>query len=422
MKIIFDADTLVGCHSKSPARSGIFFCAISLLKEFDKFHEITLYTDHKSWAAIHFCKDFKNYKILKPHNPIARFISYGYYIRSWLDPYRKYLPISLICKAITFSVLYLGNLFLKQNKCKPIQADVFVSMHSCSINPSFKNMPNFTLLHDVIPEAYPNLCLKSIRYFFRTQIVDFLSPQNYYFANSQYTKDDFLRLFPDKLDTNKIKVTHLGASSQFFYDINPSKNQIIRQKYKIPQDKKYIFSLCTLEPRKNLLFVAKNFIELIEKENIEDLVFVLGGGYQDSFLSKIQEVSKKHQDKILHIGYIDDEDLSNLFSHSLCSIYLSLYEGFGLPALESMQCGCPIIASNTTSLPEVVGNAGILINPVDSQALQNAILQIYTNPQLREELRQKGLQQAKQFSWEKCAKEMLEYMEEVLKTQKQGEK
>lgn len=420
MKIIFNSEQLVGIASKTPARSGIFFCTFSLLKEFEKHHQILLYTDYKSWAIIKNCKYFKQYAILEP-SIFEKIISYGYYLRNILDPYRKKFLIQLLCKTLTFFTLYLGKKFNMKPIPKNIEGDIAFSTHSC-FDKEFVNIPSFTLLHDAIPFIYSKSYSNSLFYFFKNEIVNLLSTKNHYFANSQYTKDDFLRLFPNKLDANKIKVTHLGASSQFFYDINPSKNQIIRQKYKIPQDKKYIFSLCTLEPRKNLLFVAKNFIELIEKENIEDLVFVLGGGYRDSFLSKIQEISKKHQDKILHIGYIDDEDLSNLFSHSLCSVYLSLYEGFGLPALESMQCGCPIIASNTTSLPEVVGNAGILINPVDSQALQNAILQIYTNPQLREELRQKGLQQAKQFSWEKCAKEMLEYMEEVLKTQKQGEK
>lgn len=416
MKIIFNAEQLIGLASKTSARSGIFFCTLSLLREFEKYHQVILYTDYKSWAIIKHCPLSKRYKILEP-SFFEKILSYNYYLRNSLDPYRKFLPIQLLCKTLTFFTLYLGKKIQHNSISNKMKGDIIFSTYSC-FDEKFTDIPSFTLLHDAIPFINSKSYSNSLFYFFKKEIVNLLTPNNYYFANSQYTKDDFLKLFPNKLDANKIRVTHLGASNQFFYDFNPSKNQTIRKKYNLPQNKKYIFSLCTLEPRKNLLFVAKNFIELIKQEKIDDLIFVLGGGYRDSFISKIQEATGKHQDKIIHIGYVDDEDLSNLFSHSLCSIYLSLYEGFGLPALESMQCGCPIIASNTTSLPEVVGNAGILIDPRDSLALQNAILQIYTNPQFREDLRQKGLQQAKQFSWEKCAKEMLSYMEEILKTQK----
>lgn len=415
MKIIYNADRLIGLSSKTPARSGVFFCSISILKEFEKTHKVILYTDHRSWASIKFNKEFSHYEIIDPKNPLAKICSFGYYIRTQLDPYRKYRVINILCKTITYSMILLDNFF--KNYLDQLPDNNKYCFFSSYTNTTIqtKKIPVFTLLHDAIPFTMKEYAQEQKA--FLRQIVKNFDKTRHYFANSQYTKDDFLRFFPDKLDKNKIKVTHLGASSGFYYDFDINKNNKIKDKYHLPKDKKYIFSLCTLEPRKNLLFVIENFIKLIEKENIEDVIFVLGGGYRDGFLSKLQEVIGKHQDKIIHIGYVDDEDLSSLFSHSLCSIYLSLYEGFGLPVLESMQCGCPIIASNTTSIPEIVADAGILIDPKDASALQNAILQIYQNPLLGEELRQKGLQRAKEFSWQKCAKEMLEYMQEVLQTQ-----
>lgn len=416
MKIIFNADTLISENSKTPARSGIFFCAISILKELEKKHEIILYTDHKSWASIKFNKRFKPYRLIEPEDYFSKLISLGYYVRTRLDPYRKYRIINFFCKSITWLMVFINSYISSELKAYSFKDNTcFLSMYSNIRQISQKKIQTFILLHDAIPIILDNYSKEQKN--FMQSIGKTLNFNDHYFANSQYTKDDFLRLFPDRLDENKIKVTHLGASDRFYYDFNINKNNTIKSKYHLPKDKKYIFSLCTLEPRKNLLFVIENFIKVIEKENIEDVIFVLGGGHRDRFLPKLQEVSRKHQDKIIHIGYVDDEDLSSLFSHSLCSIYLSLYEGFGLPVLESMQCGCPVIASNTTSIPEIVADAGILIGPKDASALQNAILQIYQNPSLREVLRQKGLQRAKEFSWQKCAKEMLEYMQEVLQTQ-----
>jgi glycosyltransferase involved in cell wall biosynthesis len=117
-------------------------------------------------------------------------------------------------------------------------------------------------------------------------------------------------------------------------------------------------------------------------------------------------------------GHVPWEDLPFLYNLAEIFVYPSFYEGFGLPPVESMACGCPVITSNTSSLPEVVGDAGILIDPRDKEGLSKAIHETITDDDLRRRMRTKGLQRAKRFSWERCARETLKVYEEVYEKRK----
>ena len=109
-------------------------------------------------------------------------------------------------------------------------------------------------------------------------------------------------------------------------------------------------------------------------------------------------------------GYIQENELRNYFSNALCFIYPSLYEGFGLPVLEAMQCGCPVITSNKSSLPEVIGECGIQINPLKDEEMIEALEKMYFNESFRDKCSENGLERAKTFSWEKCASELMEFI------------
>jgi glycosyltransferase involved in cell wall biosynthesis len=128
-------------------------------------------------------------------------------------------------------------------------------------------------------------------------------------------------------------------------------------------------------------------------------------GWKNNDIFKTAQETPILKNRIIFTGYIPDEDLSAIYSGATAFIYPSLYEGFGLPPLEAMQCGTPVITSNTSSLPEVVGDAGIMINPTDEDALCQAILTIIQDSQLRKTLSEKGRERAQQFSWAKCAEE-----------------
>jgi glycosyltransferase involved in cell wall biosynthesis len=221
---------------------------------------------------------------------------------------------------------------------------------------------------------------------------------------SENTKNDFCN--HTGMNPDRVFVTPLAAAAHFF----PVNNKnIIREtikKYQIP-DRPYLLSLCTLEPRKNLSFLIRCFTKIILENPSIDLNLILVGvsGWKNNDIFKTAQENPLLKDRIIFTGYIPDEDLSAIYSGATAFIYPSLYEGFGLPPLEAMQCGTPVITSNTSSLPEVVGDAGIMIDPTDEDALCQAMLNIIQDSQMRNLLSQKGQERAQQFSWAKCAEE-----------------
>jgi len=322
--------------------------------------------------------------------------------------------IALLLKVICFVPGIIASLFTKHKK----NPDVFFS--PCFVVPDSiacnKKIKKFTLIHDVIPfilpEYFESAKKNSNGEYWLERLVRHMSTNNTdkYFANSLCTKNDFLKLVPS-LNKNQITVTYL-ACAESFHPCSHQETLKALQKYKLPTNKKYVFSLCSLEPRKNLIRAVKTFIKFIEKNKIDDMVFVLGGGHWDEFIGKIESEIKnlgKYKNKIIRAGYI--EDLAPLYSGAAWFVYTSQYEGFGLPTLEAMACGCPVITSNNSCLPEVVGDTAIKID-YDSDAQHIAAYEkYYFNEKYRKKMADAGLKRSKQFSWDKTVKQMLEDME-----------
>ena len=278
----------------------------------------------------------------------------------------------------------------------------------------FPQITCFTIIHDVIPLLFPHYFGAAINSWFE-ELVKGINQNDFYFAVSEYTKQDFVKYVP-AIDKQKITVIPLAADSRFYQNKDNKNLQKVKEKYKIPFKKRYIFSLCTLEERKNLVRAVSAFISFIEKNKIEDLVYVLGGGTWDVFIGKLEkEVPNYHKytDRIIQAGYLADEDLAVLFSNAEWFVYTSQYEGFGMPPLEAMQCGCPVITSNNSSLPEVIGTAGIMIDYDSLSQHIQAYESYYYNPELREQNSQKGLSRARQFNWKKSVDIIVNKMIEV---------
>ncbi|MBQ3785121.1 MAG: glycosyltransferase [Alphaproteobacteria bacterium] len=281
----------------------------------------------------------------------------------------------------------------------------------------YPNVSCYLIIYDVIPLLFPDYFTNSNSKNYFRQFCKDLKFDTFYFSISDYTKLDFLKYFSN-MDADKI--TTIPLSSNFDYKPNKDENKLsqVREKYNIPTDKKYLFSLCSLEPRKNLIRSVKTFIEFIKKNNIDDLVYILGGGAWDGFIEKLEkEVPeyKKYTDKIIRAGYIDDEDLAALYSGATFFVYTSQYEGFGMPPLEAMKCGCPVITSNNSSLPEVVGDAGIMIDWDSDEQHIAAYEKYYFDKKYRDSMAKKGLERSKQFSWNKTVDIILNKMEEIEK-------
>lgn len=258
-------------------------------------------------------------------------------------------------------------------------------------------IPKVTTIHDLIPLKYPNTTTSSIKYAHKKKLAWVKQETKAITVPSQSTKNDLVDLL--KFDPDIITVTYEGVES-FFQPQPPDKIKNIKSKYNLDGD--YIFSLGTLEPRKNLnrLFLAFNLIKKI----YPNLKLAVGGG------KGWGEKHQKQQD-VIYLGFVPYADLPALYSGSLAFIFPSLYEGFGLPVLEAMACGSPVVTSNISSLPEITGKAGILIDPLNINAIAIGIHEAISK---RTELSEKSLKRAKIFNWEETARLTFSVYQKVL--------
>ena len=244
------------------------------------------------------------------------------------------------------------------------------------------------------------------------KIVDSIR-ENYAISISEFSKQDLLN-YDKRIEDKKVFVVPLAASKELFYQNKTKKDwDIVKQKYSLPEN--YFLSVAGSDSRKNIRTVIKSFTKLILQEKIKDLHLILtgNGSHNHQILEELNvplEVSAKI---FIPITFIDSQDLAVLYSNAVCFFFMSLYEGFGLPALEAMQCGTPVVVSNTTSLPEVVGDAALTINPTDIDALCSAMLLLYDSADLRSRYSTAGLKRAEQFSWSRCADEYATIFKEI---------
>lgn len=217
-------------------------------------------------------------------------------------------------------------------------------------------------------------------------------------AISEATKQDAISLFG--VDPNKIKVTLLAAS--FSLQDKP---------YPLP-DGPIILFIGTFEPRKNLVLLVKAFNQIKKEITEAKLVMVGRWGWQSEELKQAID-SSSYKNDIYIISDVDSTQKQSVYRQASVLAFPSLYEGFGLPPLEAMSLGVPVVAGNVASLPEVVGEAGILINPNSEEELTQAIKNILTNHDLSQELSQKGKDRSALFTWEKTANETMEVLENV---------
>ena len=208
-------------------------------------------------------------------------------------------------------------------------------------------------------------------------------------------------------------MVHLGVESRF----RPINNvEDFRLKNNLPS--KMILNVGTLEPRKNVVSLIKAF-EKLKQKGYKDYKLVIAGEKGWLYKQIFKEVEHRDLKKeILFLGVVKDEDLPMLYNCADMFVYPSLYEGFGLPPLEAMACGIPVITSNTSSLPEVIGDAGIMVDPGDVNSLCEAMYNVLTDKELRCQMSKKGLKRAKLFSWEKAANEILEIYDDALSVYK----
>jgi glycosyltransferase involved in cell wall biosynthesis len=230
-------------------------------------------------------------------------------------------------------------------------------------------------------------------------------------AVSEATKKDTIEIL--NIPEEKIRVVYEAAPEDLKQIKDKKIIEKVKKKYGIKGD--YLLSVATLEPRKNLKRIIEAWRLVQSAKNKEQSLVIAGKqGWGEDLNSKL----KTRNSKILFTGYVSREELSVLYSGANCFVFTSLYEGFGLPILEAMKCGCPVLTSNISSMPEVAGEAGILVNPLEVKDIARGIIEVIRDKEIREALRKKGFEQVKKFSWEKAARETLKLYEKAVKEKK----
>jgi len=218
-------------------------------------------------------------------------------------------------------------------------------------------------------------------------------------AISERTKSDLVRLFPEA--EPKVFVTHLAASPVFRRITDEAALASARAKYGL--DRPFIFHAGSISPRKGLSFLAKAFVDLRKQHGVPHRLVLTGGrSWGDPETREL--LRRVPREDVLMLGHVAGSALAAIYSLADLFVFPSLYEGFGLPVLEAMACGCPVVCSNLTSLPEVAGDAALMVDPRDVQALATAMAVALTDAPTRESLVEKGKARAASFTWEETVR------------------
>lgn len=312
-----------------------------------------------------------------------------------------YLPqLKKTTQNYNFYKSFCSYLYTLKNKRKYLNElnkyDEYISIFS-PISPLvyMSKLKTKIFVHDLIPIKFPQFCASKFAKKYRCWIRNIRADE--VICISEATKKDFLEQRPDYLNKT-VKVAYLAAGEQF----KPTINDDVKTKYHINTDK-YILSVSDHNPRKNFPHLIEAFIRFLEKSEADDISLAIVGpkaGDSEHILDTIEKYHR-YQDKIIITGFVSDKDLPTLYSSAQMFIYPSLYEGFGLPVLEAMRCGCPIICSNNSSLPEVGGTAPIYINGTDIDETAEAMGKFYQSRQKQQEASLKSIEQAHVFNWKK---------------------
>ena len=222
-------------------------------------------------------------------------------------------------------------------------------------------------------------------------------------AVSQATRTDLMELY--NTPPEKISVIYEGVSDDFAPITDPAALAAVRAQYHLG-DAPFILAVGTLQPRKNYTRLIQAFSSLVIRHPSVHLVIAGGPGWlSDSIFAEVERL--RLPGRVLFPGFVTDADLPALYSAARALAYPSIYEGFGLPLLEAMACGTPVVTSTAACLPEIAGGAALLVSPTDVDALAHALDQLLSAETLRADLIAKGLARAREFTWAQAAKEVL---------------
>jgi glycosyltransferase involved in cell wall biosynthesis len=267
-------------------------------------------------------------------------------------------------------------------------------------------------LHDLIFEIFPEHHKLYNHLFLKLMMRRFMQAAGYIICVSEHTKRDAERLYG--IDPAKMTVIYEAADDKYHPATSHDRanHAAVRQQYQLPE--RYILHVSTIEPRKNLGRLLEAFGTL--KGEFPDLKLVLvgkKGWLYEPFFEQLQASGLEKE--VIFPGFVAEADLPLIYQMATVFCFPSVYEGFGLPPLEALSSGCAVVCSNASSLPEVVGEAGLLVEPTDVEAMTHALRRVLSDEALRHDLQQRGPIQARQFSWDQAADQTLGVYQALLK-------
>jgi glycosyltransferase involved in cell wall biosynthesis len=225
-------------------------------------------------------------------------------------------------------------------------------------------------------------------------------------------RDDITRTY--RISEERITVTPLAAAPRFAPVTDEAKRRRVRERYGLTGE--YILAVGSIQPRKNLVRLIRAYTRLSCSHvagNLPSLVLVGKKAWLFAETIRAAKASGLGK-KVIFTGYVPESDLPLLYTDALCFVYPSYFEGFGLPPLEAMSCGTPVITGNRTSLPEVVGDAALMVDPFNEEAITDALRLMIQDTELRHDLSRKGLEQARRFNWRETARLTLDAYEQAM--------
>ncbi len=268
--------------------------------------------------------------------------------------------------------------------------------------PPLGGCPGAVTIHDLSFLRHPELAEPRLVRYLEQRVPAAIAGANLIMADSEHTRQDIIKYF--KVPNEQIAVVHGGVSDRF-QPAPAAATAAVRARYGLPE--RMLLMVSRLEPRKNIVGLL-NAYRIFRDRSKMDVPLVIAGSKGWRYQPIFDTVAQLNLTSWVHfLGHVPDEDLPALLTSATIFVYPSFYEGFGLPPLEAMACGVPVIASNTSSLPEVLGNAAMTVTPTDTEGLANAIELLLNEEALRVDLGARGKAQAMRFTWEAAAEQQL---------------
>ena len=318
-------------------------------------------------------------------------------------------------KPTRISPLWFARLWYRAHLYWPIQAFLgpikLYHATDFTLPPVLKGTKTILTVHDLSYVRTPETSHPILKAYLDQVVPWSVKRATHIIADSQATKDDLVELY--QTPPEKVTVLLSGVRPDYQPVTDKAILKAVRERYQIPADVPYVFSIGTVQPRKNYGRLMEALAALGKRFEDVHLVIAGGKGWLDSPI--FETVSRLALESRVHFtGFVDEADVPALYSGAICTGYVSLYEGFGFPVLESMACGTPVLTSNVSSLPEVAGDAAPMVDPYDIDAIADGLKMLLESETKREQLVQSGLHQAQNFTWERSAQNLLQIYHNVL--------